>query len=90
MSTKEPESGVYYSIKVKGSRKDTTYMIDYATFNDGEWCIRKYFDGINSDGAFVDRNSYIGFDYVPLGEGMKVISYEKMEDQKETEEDYYD
>lgn len=89
MSTK-PELGVYYRIKVKGSRKNTLYTIDYATWIDGEWYTRRYFNETNSDDAFVDRNSYTGFDYVPLGEGMTVTSFEKMEDQKETKEDYYD
>lgn len=83
MNTK-PEPGVYYKIKVKGSRKSTVYTIDYATWKDGEWFTRRYF------GAFTDRSSYTGFDYFPLGDGMTVISFEKMEDQKETEEDYYD
>lgn len=83
MNTK-PEPGVYYRIKVKGSRKNTVYTIDYATWKDGEWFTRRYFDEL------VDHNSCTGFDYFPLGEGMTVASFEKMEDQKETEEDDYD
>lgn len=77
MSTK-PEPGVYYRIKVKGSRKGTVYTIDYATWIDGEWYTRRYFDGTNSDDAFVDRNSYTGYDYAPLGEGVTVTSFEKI------------
>ena len=83
MNTK-PEPGVYYRIKVKGSRENTVYIIYNATWKDGEWFTRRYF------GDFADHRSCIGFDYFPLGEGMTVVSFEKMEDQKETEEDYYD
>lgn len=85
------EPGVYYRIKVKGSRKNTVYTIDYATWKDGVWYARKYFGIDMAEGyASVDRTSCIGFDYFPLGDGMTVMSFEKMEDQKETEEDYYD
>lgn len=83
---KEPKEGTYYKIHVKGSRKKE-YDISYAVWIDGQWHRRVFYDQVDAAPAFTDTNMSEGYDYEPLGEGMKVTSFEEMENQEETAKD---